>query len=129
LPVTCSTYLLVHDPLRLRRRTWPSARAQEDCRTRKISLYTTGDFYSDLHIGLGFSKNTNELSGLLRVVGSEVGVRHTGVTGSTSSTDSVDVVFTVVGEVVVDDVLDVLDICSWRRLEWLHYDIVGVKVC
>ena len=60
---------------------------------------------------------------MLRVVGSEVGVRHTGVTGSTSSTDSVDVVFTIVGEVVVDDVLDVLDICSWIELECLRENI------
>jgi hypothetical protein len=87
--------------------------AQGDYKSINVRESSTGtSCQENSHVGLGLFQNGEELSRLLRVVGSEVGVRDTSVTGSTSSTDSVNVVFTVVGEVVVDDVFDVLDICG-----------------
>lgn len=52
---------------------------------------------------LGLTKNANQLTSRLRVLGGEVSVGGTSSTSTTGTADLVDIVLSVGGEVVVDD--------------------------
>ena len=64
---------------------------------------------------LGFLQHSNEVIGLLGVVGREEGVGRARVAATPSSPDAVNIVLRVVGIVQVDHKLDVIHICCDQR--------------